>query len=729
MINLIRKDFLPLVSVVMPVFNGANYLREAVDSALAQTYKNIEIIIINDGSTDDTEKIAKSYGNKIRYFTKENGGVSSALNVGLREMKGEYFSWLSHDDAYYPEKIEKQLAVVTKLGCEKVVLYSDYEFMDENSEVFKTMRLDHEMLEKKPEYALLRSSINGNTLLISRKAFDECGEFDENLKCTQDYDMWSRMMKVCIFVHVPEILAKYRVHEMQDTNKNPDFAVEGDVLWIKMMKSLSLDEILKLEGTEFNFYHEMLKYLNGTPFKGASKFVHEKIDELILDQKNKCNITVSFVSHSAELGGAERALLDIIDAVASEGVFVHVVIPGHGPIEHEFSKRNVFYEIVELPWWANIGDCSVQEIQKSIKESALMLALKLAIVNPDLIFTSTSVISAGAIAAKMLDIPHIWNISEFGVADHGVKYMLNEMDRMKFIDSHSDKVFFVSDALRKYYADKITENKIAVVPNLVRIFEETERELFFHLDGALKISIVGNVIMGKGQKDAVLALRELLERGNDVELIMAGTIGNQSYFDELQNIIEKGQIQDNITFVGCIENATTLIAQSDLVLVCSTNEGFGRVTAEGMLLKKPVIAANSGASVELVFDNENGFLYSPGDYIELADKIEYFIKHNEEIEKMGESGYALAKKIFNNVEYSKKIIKEFMDLKKEKGNADISKEMIEETINSIEKQKNEIMEKQDRIEVLQRELETMKTSKFWKLRNSYICFKNLFKKQ
>ena len=115
-------DFNPLVSIIIPVYNGGNYLAEAIDSALAQTYKNLEIIVVNDGSCDNgkTEEIALSYGDKIRYFRKENGGSSSALNYGIKQMNGEWFSWLSHDDLYYPEKIEKQVNYI-KVGS----LYKD----------------------------------------------------------------------------------------------------------------------------------------------------------------------------------------------------------------------------------------------------------------------------------------------------------------------------------------------------------------------------------------------------------------------------------------------------------------------------------------------------------------------------------------------------------------------------------------------------------------------------
>src|SRR5256885_962105 len=94
----------PLVSIVIPVYNGSNFLRQAIDSALAQTYQNREIIIVNDGSRDDgkTEAAALSYGDKIRYAAKPNGGCGSALNHGIGLMRGDYFSWLSHDDVYYP---------------------------------------------------------------------------------------------------------------------------------------------------------------------------------------------------------------------------------------------------------------------------------------------------------------------------------------------------------------------------------------------------------------------------------------------------------------------------------------------------------------------------------------------------------------------------------------------------------------------------------------------------
>ena len=121
------SNFNPKISIVIPVYNGEKYMKEAIDSALDQTYKNTEIIVVNDGSTDKTEEIALSYGDKIRYFYKGNGGQSSALNFGIEKMTGELFSWLSHDDVYYPQKIEKQIAFLNQKhsNCD-IFVYSNY---------------------------------------------------------------------------------------------------------------------------------------------------------------------------------------------------------------------------------------------------------------------------------------------------------------------------------------------------------------------------------------------------------------------------------------------------------------------------------------------------------------------------------------------------------------------------------------------------------------------------
>lgn len=214
----------PMVSIIIPVYNGSNYLNKAIDSALAQTYDNLEIIVINDGSTDSglTDTVARSYGDKIRYFQKENGGVSSALNLGLRMMKGDYFSWLSHDDEYFPEKIASQIDLLRAQKSKRMLALCGTNFIDESSVVlskkWKTpdagIYTGRQALDK-----IINRSLSGISLLIPKSAFQECGCFDESLRYTQDKNMWRR-----IFLSDYELIidsncyAKSRLHGAQQTN-------------------------------------------------------------------------------------------------------------------------------------------------------------------------------------------------------------------------------------------------------------------------------------------------------------------------------------------------------------------------------------------------------------------------------------------------------------------------------------------------------------------------------
>jgi glycosyltransferase involved in cell wall biosynthesis len=221
------NEALPLVSIIIPVYNGSDYLREAIDSALRQTYRNLEILVINDGSTDDgaTERIALSYGDKIHYISKPNGGVSSALNTGIRHMKGEYFSWLSHDDTYTPDKVARQVRLLMQANDPRAVALCDYRQIDKNSNFLADAR--RSVLFQKScvlnwQEALIglfkQGCYNGCAFLIPKKVFDECGGFHEGLRYSQDILMW-----IQIFLHKYSLIygdqadISNRIHDKQMT--------------------------------------------------------------------------------------------------------------------------------------------------------------------------------------------------------------------------------------------------------------------------------------------------------------------------------------------------------------------------------------------------------------------------------------------------------------------------------------------------------------------------------
>lgn len=192
----------PKVSIIIPVYNGSNFMKCAIDCALAQTYENTEIIVVNDGSNDDgkTEAIALSYGDQIRYFSKPNGGVSSALNYGILKMTGVYFAWLSHDDAYTPTRIADAVALLAShdLLGKKYVGFTGGYVADAGGTKIKDLRHSFEPNRIYSSYEAMgvmvaNGTLYGCNLLIPREAFDEAGLFDESLRYSQDTLMWYRI--------------------------------------------------------------------------------------------------------------------------------------------------------------------------------------------------------------------------------------------------------------------------------------------------------------------------------------------------------------------------------------------------------------------------------------------------------------------------------------------------------------------------------------------------------
>lgn len=256
--------FNPLVSIIIPVYNGSNYVKEAIDSALAQTYKNIEVIVVNDGSTDNTEKIVKSYGDKIRYFYKENGGVASALNLAIENSKGEYISWLSHDDVYYPNKIQKQIEALSKLMDNNMIIFSNYIVLRQEDKIeFKNkLKFDNSISKQNILRLLFCSGLHGCSLLIPKDCFRKVSIFDTKLKTTQDYDLWFKFIHAGYnFYFVDEYLIKSRIHRKQDSLSKIDLCNMEKLQLFKTYANLFFKEIVVINKADFNDILKELKTL------------------------------------------------------------------------------------------------------------------------------------------------------------------------------------------------------------------------------------------------------------------------------------------------------------------------------------------------------------------------------------------------------------------------------------------------------------------------------------
>ena len=226
---------MPRVSIVIPVYNGANYVREAIDSALAQTSTDHEVLVVNDGSRDGgaTAEVARSYGDRIRYIEKENGGVSSALNRGIAEMRGEWFCWLSHDDRHLPEKTARQLGYLDRnpgvriVGCDFDLIDAQGEVTGEHREQLPVIRTGRE---------LMRSWVNGCCLMIHRSALLDAGLFNESNRTTQDLEMWLRLIERDPIHLLPEILVQLRVHAESGSRTESRYQRDKDELFARILQ-------------------------------------------------------------------------------------------------------------------------------------------------------------------------------------------------------------------------------------------------------------------------------------------------------------------------------------------------------------------------------------------------------------------------------------------------------------------------------------------------------------
>lgn len=206
----------PTVTVVIPFYNDP-YVGEAIDSVLAQTYPEIELIVVDDGSERHADRILPAYADRLRYVGQANGGTASALNTGVRLAAGDYIAWLSSDDRFEPQKIERQLAFMERTAA--LASCTGFSIINGRSEIVDPYCL--------PTYAggteLMRqlaatNPINGCTVMLRREVFRIVGWFNEALRYTQDYDYWARLVLSGIRIeYLPEPLTRYRKHGAMGT--------------------------------------------------------------------------------------------------------------------------------------------------------------------------------------------------------------------------------------------------------------------------------------------------------------------------------------------------------------------------------------------------------------------------------------------------------------------------------------------------------------------------------
>ena len=225
------------VSVVIPTYNSARYLGAAVDSVLAQSFRAIEVLVIDDGSTDETEAVMSKYGPPVRYIRQVNSGVAAARNRGIQESTGRYVAFLDADDTWLPEKLELQLAALGKYEecracyCAHLVC----------TEALEPLAVQRSVRERSTlEDLLLSGNVVGSlcSVVCERSLFSAVGGFDPALSQCADWEMWVRVATVTEFVYVDEPLVIYRQHG-SNMSRDPELLERDSVRVLEKAFSLA----------------------------------------------------------------------------------------------------------------------------------------------------------------------------------------------------------------------------------------------------------------------------------------------------------------------------------------------------------------------------------------------------------------------------------------------------------------------------------------------------------
>lgn len=216
---------MPKVSIIIPSYNCESYIAQTIDSVLSQTFKDFELIVIDDGSTDKTQEIAASYGNRVRLITQANAGRCVARNRGIREAKGELICLMDHDDYWFPEKLARQVDEF-RAHPEVGAVYSTFIVWDpdQDGRFAEPSSFDRSRFPDvvNPDFSgwiyhqfLLDCWMLTSAAMFRAEVFKRCGVFDEQLPFSEDWDLWFRIAREYPIIQLDRPTTLYRQHPQQ----------------------------------------------------------------------------------------------------------------------------------------------------------------------------------------------------------------------------------------------------------------------------------------------------------------------------------------------------------------------------------------------------------------------------------------------------------------------------------------------------------------------------------
>jgi len=267
---------MPKISIIIPTYNRANLLAKSINSVLSQTYKDFELIVVDDGSTDNTSEIVENFKKndvRIVYIHIDNsGGPAHPKNIGIKKAQGEYIAFLDDDDEWMSTKLEKQISLFENNKDDLAIVSCDSVVIDDRGEIaVKTSKITNYGLRD----LLIKNSIFTGTVLMKASAIQNMDLFDEQLKFLEDWDMWIRILadnkKIEFY---PEILFKYNIGNA-NTTKNVSDTKKIEALEYVYKKNIFLYEKYKI--SHVIMFRIAIKYYLAKKYEESRRYFKQSI--------------------------------------------------------------------------------------------------------------------------------------------------------------------------------------------------------------------------------------------------------------------------------------------------------------------------------------------------------------------------------------------------------------------------------------------------------------------
>jgi glycosyltransferase involved in cell wall biosynthesis len=637
---------LPKVSIILPTHNGAKYIRKSIESCLNQTYKNIELIIVDDGSTDETPEIIRSFKDeRIKHFRhKKNAGLPNALNTGFANSHGEYLTWTSDDNYYLATAIEELLAFLRK-NSDVDFVYADYWV-----HYFET---GYEELRRLPDpNNLAKENCVGACFLYTRRVYEAVGNYDPRYRLVEDYDYWIRIFNRFKTKHYLKPLYVYGEHpESLKSTGNINISYfeailkynNGYISFSELARSFQLyirssirkvshrpielfdvfQNIAKVMQFSFSLFiicfALMIRFsvIDAVSITTNSLLVRplEYIDFYLLFKPKISRLKASedrtnilCIIPSLVVGGAEKVILNIARSADKQKFTFHLMaaFPSKGTWRSNYETyfENVVTSFDKIGIISNIGK-NYGYFQYLIEK---LHANVLLITNVPFVYSYIPLLKADFRDLRIVDLIH----SRMWPPIRMLKASAPYVDRRVCI-SHDLRNHLIRE-YRRSGVDKELINRIEVIHNGV---DSNEFNVDSMKKGAFKaqysipenakvVTFVGRFSEEKNPLLFVEIAKNLLKCGNhDLKFVMAG---DGPELVKVKKMIKGSELEDHFVLTGEIDNIPELLRDTYILWVVSKQEGIPLVILEAMSMGVPVLSTNVGEISEAIKDEENSFL-------------------------------------------------------------------------------------------------------------------------